>query len=320
MQSSFNILEIGKSVIVAEKDGLELTEKALNSSFVKAVEILQNTLGHIVLTGMGKPGHIAKKISATLSSTGSQSFFLHPAEASHGDLGMLSTEDTLLVFSFSGNTSELIPLLEYAKRFGIRIVGVTAGDTSILARTADVLILMPKLNEATPSNLAPTTSSTAMLAIGDAIAVCLLTLKNFQKDDFKKLHPGGALGKQLLKVSDLMRTNVPTVYENDSMKDVIIQITAMSLGCACVLNSNGEISGIITDGDLRRHMLDNILNKTAKDVMSSSPKIIDHRTFAVEATKFMNENKITSLLVTSNDDKVPVGILHIHDCLRAGLC
>lgn len=320
MDSVLDILEIGKEVISAEKNGLELTKNSLNHSFVHAVEILHKTRGHIVLTGMGKPGHIAKKISATLASTGSQSFFLHPAEASHGDLGMLSTEDTILALSFSGNTSELFPLLEYAKRFGINVVGITAGIDSVLAKTADILIVMPKLDEATPSNLAPTTSSTAMLAIGDAIAVCLLKLKKFQKDDFKKLHPGGALGKQLLKVSDLMHKTIPSVNENDLMHDVIIKITAMSFGCVCVLNSIGEISGIITDGDLRRHMLDDILKKTAKDVMSRSPKMIDIDMFAVEATKFMNDNKITSLFVKCCDNNVPVGILHIHDCLRAGLC
>lgn len=314
-----DILATAKSVIKAERDGLALAETFLDESFEKAINLIQNTTGHVVVTGMGKPGHIAKKISATLASTGTKSFFLHPAEASHGDLGMLATDDLLLAFSFSGETSELIPMLSYAKRFGIQVVGVTANKDSLLAKASTVMILIPKVNEATPNNLAPTTSSTIMLAIGDAISVCLLKLKNFGKEEFRRLHPGGSLGKKLLKVSDLMHKNMPLVNESDSMKDVIVEMTAMAFGCAGVIDHNGNLTGIITDGDLRRN-INNILDKKASDVMTRNPKIVNQDIFAVEATKLLNDSNITSLFVVNDGSKKPCGILHIHDCLVAGLC
>lgn len=314
-----DILATAKSVIKAEREGLALTESFLDESFERAVNLMQNATGHVVVTGMGKPGHIAKKISATLASTGTKSFFLHPAEASHGDLGMLATDDLLLAFSFSGETSELIPMLSYAKRFSIPVIGVTANKDSLLAKASTVMILIPKVNEATPNNLAPTTSSTIMLAVGDAISVCLLKLKNFGKEEFRRLHPGGSLGKKLLKVSDLMHKNMPLVSENDSMKDVIIEMTAMAFGCAGVIDQNGNLTGIITDGDLRRN-INNILDRNASDVMTRNPKIINIDTFAVEAMKFLNDSKITSLFVVNEGFRKPCGILHIHDCFAAGLC
>lgn len=312
-----DVIECAKSVISSEIAGLTESLKLISDDFKRAVDLLFATKGHVIVSGMGKPGHIGKKISATLASTGTPSFFLHPAEASHGDLGEISKDDVLLVLSLSGETSELFPMLEYSKRFGIKIISVTANLNSTLAKLSDFVIQIPKLKEACPNNLAPTTSSTIMLAIGDAIAVCLLELRNFSKDDFKALHPGGSLGKKLLKVSDLMHSNVPIATENERMSDVLIQMTKMAFGCIGVIDSHNNLVGIITDGDLRRHITDNILEKTAAQTMTVSPITVSDGLFAAEAIKIMNDKQITSLFVTK--DSKPIGILHIHDCLRAGI-
>ncbi len=311
-------LEYAKSVLKQEITGLESMYWALDNNFVLAVDLIYKKKdGHVIVSGIGKPGHIGRKISATLSSLGTPSFFLHPAEASHGDLGEISKKDILLVLSLSGNTSELIPMLAYANRFGIDVVGITSNSDSILAKSSNAVILMPKIDEACPYNLAPTTTTTMMLAVGDAIALSLLRKKEFSRDDFKNFHPGGALGKRLLKVSDLMHTDIPKVQLNDLMKDVLIEMTKKSFGCTCVVNDEGKIAGIITDGDLRRKIDDKFLERKAKDIMSLHPKTVSEDMFAQEATKLMNKYQITSLFVCK-DDK-PYGILHIHDCLRMGL-
>jgi arabinose-5-phosphate isomerase len=310
-------LEYAKFVIKEEIIGLEAVCNSLNNNLVSAIELIYKKNGHVIVSGMGKPGHIGRKISATLASTGTPSFFLHPGEASHGDLGEISNSDVLLVLSLSGNTQELIPMLSYANRFGIDIVAITSDPESVLAKASSVCILIPKIKEACPHNLAPTTTTTMMLAIGDAIALCLLKRKNFNRDDFKKLHPGGALGKRLLTVADLMHSDIPTVSENEPMKNVLVEMTRKSFGCACVLDVSGKIAGIITDGDLRRNICADFLEMKAAEIMSRNPKIVSKEMFAQEATKIMNDYKITSLFVTECD--VPCGILHIHDCLRAGL-
>lgn len=310
-------LEYAKSVISQEINGLEQIKNALDESFVKALDVLSRKDGHVILSGMGKPGHIAKKIAATMSSVGTPAFFLHPAEASHGDLGEISDKDVLLVFSLSGNTSELVPMLAYANRFGIEVIGVTANPDSALAKSSNVLILMPKVQEACPYNLAPTTTTAMMMAIGDALALCLLKRKEFKREDFKNLHPGGALGKRLLKVDDLMHKDMPLVLENETMKNVLLEMTKKSFGCAGVVNSSNKLVGIITDGDLRRNMSGELFNKNAKDIMSLNPKIVQSDTFAQEAIRLMNTLKITSLFVMKDNE--PIGIIHIHDCLRAGL-
>lgn len=310
-------LEYAKSVISQEIDGLERMKVALDESFIKALDILSRKGGHVITSGMGKPGHIAKKVAATMSSVGTPAFFLHPAEASHGDLGQISAKDVLLIFSLSGNTAELMPLLAYANRFEINVVGVTANPDSLLAKTSNVLILMPKIQEACPYNLAPTTTTTMMMAIGDALALCLLKRCEFKREDFKNLHPGGTLGKRLLKVDDLMHKDVPLVLENEVMKNVLLEMTKKSFGCAGVVNSSNKLVGIITDGDLRRNMSGNLLEKKAKDIMSLNPKIVQSDTFAQEALRLMNTLKITSLFVKKDNE--PIGIIHIHDCLRAGL-
>lgn len=312
-------LEYAKSVLKQEISGLEAMYWSLDNNFISAIDLLSKKKnGHVIVSGMGKPGHIGRKISATLSSVGTPSFFLHPGEAAHGDLGEISKDDALLILSLSGNTQELIPLLSYANRFGIDIVGITSNSDSVLAKSSSVVILMPKIDEACPYNLAPTTSTTMMLAIGDAIALSLLKRKEFTRDDFKNFHPGGALGKRLLKVSDLMHTNVPLVHLNDLMKDVLIEMTEKSFGCAGVIDENSKLVGIITDGDLRRKIENDFLSKKASDVMSANPKVVSEDMFAQEATKLMNKHQITSLFICSNDSK-PIGILHIHDCLRVGL-
>ncbi|MDR0555732.1 MAG: KpsF/GutQ family sugar-phosphate isomerase [Holosporaceae bacterium] len=315
--SQTNYLDYAKSIIREEIVGLESLYGSLNGNIIDATELIYRKRGHVIVSGMGKPGHIGRKISATLASTGTPSFFLHPGEASHGDLGEISADDVLLVLSLSGNTQELIPMLSYANRFAIDVISVTGNPESILARASRVCMRIPNLPEACPYNLVPTTSTTMMLVLGDALALCLLKRKKFNCDDFKKLHPGGTLGKRLLTVGDLMHADVPIVRENDLMKYVLVEMTQKSFGCACVVGTEGKIVGIITDGDLRRGLCPDFLEKEAHEVMSTNPKIVSKMMFAQEATRMMNDLKITSLFITEND--VLCGIIHIHDCLRAGL-
>lgn len=314
-----NIIDEGKIVIMMEATGLMETVAALSDDFEHAINLLCKVKGHVITSGMGKPGHIARKISATLASTGTKSFFLHPAEASHGDLGEISQDDVLLVLSLSGETSELMPMLSYAKRFGIPIVSITGNTDSSLAKVSEVVLKIPQVKEACPNNLAPTTSSAIMLALGDAIAVCLLELRDFSKDDFKQLHPGGMLGKKLLKAEDLMHKELPLVQESDNMGDVLIKMTSMAFGCAGVINSENHLTGIITDGDLRRHIpKGDIMQKKAIDIMTYAPITASADAFASEVIKTMNARSITSVFIVDKNN-LPVGILHIHDCLRAGL-
>lgn len=316
MSSTISELMYAKTILTDEVSGIECMRNSLDETFIKAIDILSKS-GHIIVSGIGKPGHIARKISATFSSTGSPSFFLHPAEASHGDLGGIATNDALLVFSLSGNTEELVPMLSYASRFGIDVVGVTANSESTLAKMSKVVLIIPKTKEACPHNLAPTTTTTMMAAIGDAMALCLLKRKEFNREDFKKLHPGGTLGKKLLCVCDLMHLDIPIVRGDDVMKSVIIEMTHKAFGCVAIVDENNSIIGIITDGDLRRHISDDLLNMKARNVMTKNPKVVTKGTFVSEAIKIMNQFKITSLFVVENG--AVCGILHIHDCLRAGL-
>lgn len=308
---------LGKKVIQAEMCGLDQLSRSLDENFSQAVNLMYNC-DRVVISGMGKPGHIGRKISATLASIGTMSFFLHPAEASHGDMGMISSKDCLLILSLSGKTVELLNLIDYAKRFGIPIIAITANSKSPLADSANVILLLPTIDEAEPNNLAPTTSTTMMVALGDALAVCLIERKKFNREDFKKLHPGGALGKKLLKVCDLMHTDLPICQSNDIMKDVIISITEKSFGCCGVLDNEKRLIGIITDGDLRRHISDNLLSMYAKDVMTCAPVTLKSEQFASEALNILNSKKITNMFIVDNDSR-PIGILHIHDCLRAGV-
>ena len=310
-------LEYAKSVILQEINGLQIFSDHIDGNFISALDLILSKSGCVVVSGMGKPGHVGKKISATLASTGTRSFFLHPAEANHGDLGAISKNDVLLMLSLSGNTSELLPTLSYASRYKIDVIAITANEDSKLSKAATCKIIIPKIPEACPHNLAPTTSTTIMMAIGDAIALCLLKRKEFKREHFKELHPGGALGTQLLMVKDLMHQDIPVAKQNDQMGNVLIEMTAKSFGCACVIDDSGKVVGIITDGDLRRHVMDNFLYMKAHEIMSKNPKSIQKETFACDAIKIMNRYKITSLFVVENG--FPCGIIHIHDCLRAGL-
>ncbi|MBE6452657.1 MAG: KpsF/GutQ family sugar-phosphate isomerase [Alphaproteobacteria bacterium] len=311
-----------KRTINKEIEALRCMEADLNQSLSDALDIMQKATGRIIITGMGKSGHIGSKIAATLASTGTPSFFIHPAEASHGDLGMLTEDDVVLAISNGGESKELSDILIYCKRYGIPLISMTKNPDSTLGKAGDVLLKLPNYEEACPLGMAPTSSTTATLVLGDILAVCLMERKGFSKTDYKKRHPGGKLGAMLLKVSDLMHKNddIPVVNEDASMQDAVLTMSSKMLGCVGITSRQGELIGIITDGDLRRCMSANIMSQKATSVMTHNPKIIDADTLAVEALKIMNNtgNGITQLFVL-DDLKKPIGVIHIHDCLRAGV-
>ncbi len=316
------ILTTGQGAISTEVRGLQVLEKSLGQEFIEAVRILENVQGRVIVSGMGKSGHIARKIAATLSSTGTPAFFVHPSEASHGDLGMVKREDALIVLSYSGETEELLNLVIYAQRNDIPLIAITHQPRSALAQATSVAIILPKAEEACPMGLAPTTSTTMMLALGDALAVSLLERKKFTAHDYKVLHPGGSLGRQLLHVKDLMHTgeSMPLVGEQTSMQDTLVEMTRKTFGCVGVVDPKGALVGVITDGDLRRHMSSDLLEQKAIDLMTGSPFNIHLSAFALEALEFMREKKITSLFVLDQENSqnmIPLGIVHIHDILRA---
>jgi arabinose-5-phosphate isomerase len=316
-------LSEARRVLTNEAEALVALKEALDHNFVKAVDIFFNTKGRVVVTGMGKSGHIARKIAATLASTGTPSLFVHPAEASHGDLGMISFQDSLLALSNSGETAELSSILTYAKRRNINLVAITSQKESTLAETADAMLLLPAFQEACPLKLAPTTSTTMMMALGDALATALLMRKNFSPDDFGQLHPGGRLGQTLLCVHQIMHKDeeLPLVSPHMLMNEVLLVMTAKRFGCAGVLDEKTEaLTGVITDGDLRRHMASDFLSLKAVDVMTPKPYTIRSTAMAQEALAFMNTKNITSLFVVEKKASLkPVGIIHVHDCLRAGI-
>jgi arabinose-5-phosphate isomerase len=297
--------------------------ETLNGEFSRAVDILLSVKGRVVVSGMGKSGHIARKIAATFASTGTPAQFIHPAEASHGDLGMLTRDDALLMLSWRGETAELSDLITYAKRFRIPLIGMASNAESTLLQASDVALVLPPVREACPMGLAPTTSTTVMLVLGDALAVALMERRGFSADQYRDFHPGGSLGRALIRVSDLMHTGgeVPLVTDSTPMDRVLIAIAEHRFGCVGVVDKKGALIGIVTDGDLRRHMGRGILDRKAADVMTKSPKIAHADQLAAEALALMNEKKITQLFVldAKGKSKKPVGILHIHDCLRAGL-
>jgi arabinose-5-phosphate isomerase len=312
----------GARVLSLESKALETLAKSLDATFVKALDLLEKTSGRIIVSGMGKSGHIGKKIAATLASTGTPSLFVHPAEASHGDLGMLTKGDTLLALSVSGETNELCDILTYASREEMPLIAITFGNESTLANTAQVALVLPSAPEACPLGMAPTTSSTMMLALGDALAVCLLKRRGFSCEDFGSLHPGGKLGQRLLKVEKIMHTGnqIPLLHEDACMQNVIVMISEKSLGCVGVINEQGALVGVITDGDLRRHMNADLLKQRACDVMTRAPKTIPGHMLVAEAVTFLTKKGITNVFVTRSQDgqEFPVGVLHVHACLRAG--
>ncbi|HSC19993.1 MAG TPA: KpsF/GutQ family sugar-phosphate isomerase [Rhizomicrobium sp.] len=310
---------------VVEYAGEAIRELAdsLDGDFSRAVDTILGVSGRVIVSGMGKSGLIARKIAATLASTGTPAHFVHPAEASHGDLGALVPGDALLMISWRGETAELSDLITYAKRFHIPLIGMAANPDSSLMQSADVKLLLPKSREACPMGLAPTTSTTLMLVLGDALAVALMERRGFSADQYRELHPGGSLGRALIRVCDLMHVGeeLPLAGGKDSMQQVLIVMAARRFGCVGIVDQRGGLTGIITDGDLSRHMSRDLLDRKAAEVMTRNPKIATPNQLAAEALAFMNDNKITRLFVLDPTDKSrkPVGILHIHDCLRAGL-
>ena len=311
------------NTIKIEQDGLDaLTselKKNLKKPFADAIKIIQDIKGRVVVSGMGKSGHVSAKIAATLASTGTPAFFVHPSEANHGDLGMIAKDDAILALSWSGETTELHGVLEYSKRFGIPLIAVTAGKNSTLAKHADILLTLPQKKEACPHNLAPTTSSIMMLAIGDAIALALLESKGFSSGDFGVYHPGGQLGAKLMKVSDVMHKGdaLPIIKKGSLMTDAIMQMSAKGFGCVGVVDKNNNLCGIITDGDLRRNLNTNLLAEKVEDIMTKNPKTVQPDMLATAALGQLNKSSITALMVTKN--KKPVGLLHFHDLLRIGV-
>ena len=316
--SSTDFLATGRRVIRREAGALATLAEVLGDSFGAAVGLLMAAKGRVIVSGMGKSGHIARKIAATFASTGTPAHFVHPAEASHGDLGMVAEGDVLIVLSNSGETPELADLLAHAKRFGIPMVGVSCREGSTLMRQADVGILLPEVPEACETGIVPTTSTTMTLALGDALAIALMEHRAFTPDHFRMFHPGGKLGARLLRVRDLMHDEPPLVAEDTPMGEALVEISRKGFGVVGVTDKDGALVGIITDGDLRRH-LDGLLSHTAGEVMTRNPRTIVTEALAGEALALMNDRKITCLLVTAEDRSRAIGIVHVHDCLRAGV-
>jgi arabinose-5-phosphate isomerase len=315
-------LEVARSVLATEAAGLDALAASLGPEFTQAVDCLAGTSGRIVVSGMGKSGHVARKIAATFASTGTAALFVHPAEASHGDLGMIVRGDTILALSNSGETAELADIVAHARRFGLPLVAITARSDSTLAQSADVALLLPQSAEACPMGLAPTTSTTMQMALGDALAVALLTRRGFTEADFRRFHPGGRLGARLRRVRDLMHAGdaIPLTDAGTPMDRALVLMTEKRFGCLGVTGRDGELLGIITDGDLRRAMGPDLLTRTVDEVMTRSPRTIGPDALAVEALHAMNAHQrpVTALFVIDPSGRV-AGILHIHDLLRAGV-
>ena len=306
--------------IDSEIRAIEELKKSLDAeSLTKALDFMQNSTGRIIITGMGKSGHIGKKIPASLASTGTPSFFVHPAEASHGDLGMITDDDVVIAISNSGESRELIDILNYCKRFGIKLIAITKNQDSSLGKAGDVVLLLPNNGEACPLGLAPTSSTTATLVLGDILTIRMIERKGFSKEDFNDRHPGGKLGSILKRVSDLMHTgqDMPLLDENANMQAVLLEMTSKRLGCVGFVNSAGILTGILTDGDLRRCLSAQILSEKAADLMTRNPKTIAPEAMTAEALKIMHDKKITNLFVV--DNLKPVGVIHIHDLLNNGV-
>jgi arabinose-5-phosphate isomerase len=318
-------VEEAKRVLRVEAQSLLDLAERIDENFSRAVELLYHCKGKVVLMGMGKSGLVGRKIASTFASTGTPSFFLHPAEGLNGDFGMLAKEDLIIAISYSGETRELLEVLPLIKRYGNRLITLTGNENSTLSKAGDVNLDIRVKEEACPLGLAPTSSTTATLALGDALAVALMGKKDFKKEDFAILHPGGVLGKRLLlKVEDLMHVGkaFPMVSEKTLMKDAIFEITSKRLGVTAVCNTEGHLMGVITDGDLRRALekFSDLFNREAFEVMTKNPKWIEKDALAAKAVQRMEEYSITSLFVFKKaEDKVPVGIIHLHDLLKAGV-
>ena len=315
-----NDIASANQTIDKEIEALNIMRKTLDDDLVKALDVMQNVKGRVVVTGMGKSGHIGNKIAATLASTGTPSFFVHPAEASHGDLGMLTEDDCVIAISNGGESKELLDILVYCKRYGIPLIAMTKNPNSSLGKAGDYLLRLPDCGEACPLGLAPTSSTTATAVMGDILAVCLLERKGFSQTDFKQRHPGGKLGSFLRKVSDLMHTGkeMPLIPDSADMQQAMLEMTSKMLGCVGIIDKDNHLLGIITDGDLRRFMSGNILQMKATDVMTHNPKTTKPDILVAEAVNIMNSKKITQLFVIDEENK-PLGLIHLHDCLHAGV-
>ncbi len=316
-------LEAARRSVEIETIGIAHLREALDGELGVALEAaiaaIRAARGKVIVSGMGKSGHIGRKVAATLASTGTPAFFLHPAEASHGDLGMVSQDDVVLAFSWSGETAELADLIEYAKRFAVPLIAVASKRDSALGRAADILLELPQVEEACPNGLAPTTSTTLQLVLGDALAVALIEDRGFSAQDFKLFHPGGKLGARLHKVDDLMHAgeDMPLAPESASMSEIILTMTGKRFGCVGLTDASGRLSGIITDGDLRRHWGERMQEKKPAEIMTLAPRVAQLGSLASSALEVMNRMKITVLFIV--DGAKPVGVLHIHDLLRAGV-
>lgn len=319
--SAQNIADINSAVrtVNMEIDTIEKLRDNLDSTLTQALNLMQSAKGRIIITGMGKSGHIGKKIAASLASTGTPSFFVHPAEASHGDLGMITEDDVVIAISNSGESKELVDILNYCKRFGISLIAITKNPESSLGKAGDIVLKLPNNGEACPLGLAPTSSTTATLVLGDILTTCLIERKGFTKSDFNDRHPGGKLGSILQRVSDLMHTGeeMPLLDENADMQTVLLEMTSKRLGCVGFVNSQGLLTGMLTDGDLRRWLSPQILEKHANELMTKNPKTVSKDIMASEAMKIMHDKKITNLFVIENG--FPIGVIHIHDLLNNGV-
>lgn len=322
MLTPADLLQTAHYVLDLESESLKLLSDSLDDSFVQAVNTINAAKGRVVITGMGKSGHVGRKIAASLSSLGTTAYFVHPGEASHGDLGMIEPDDIVIALSNSGEAPELGDIIAFCRRFGIKIIGMTGKRDSTLGRQSDVVLCLPPIKEACPFGMAPTTSTTLMMALGDALAIALLKMHNFSKDEYKLRHPGGKLGKMMLTVADLMHTGdeMPLVKPDMNMADALVEMSDKGFGCLGVVDGDGKFCGVFTDGDLRRAMAPDLLTKTVGDVMTRTPKTTTTQTLAIDALRIMNTTGkgITSLFVIGADNR-PVGLLHMHDCLRAGV-
>jgi arabinose-5-phosphate isomerase len=296
----------------------EALDNGLSEPFVKAVECVAGITGRVIVTGVGKSGHIGSKLAATLASTGTPAFFVHPAEANHGDLGMIARDDVIIALSWSGETVELNGIVAYSRRFSIPLIALTSGAKSALARASDIVLLLPRVREACPHGLAPTTSTLLQLVLGDALAIALLEARGFTADHFHTFHPGGKLGASLLKVGEIMHSGerLPLARSGAGMREAILEISRKGFGCVGIVDAEGRLSGIITDGDLRRHVEGDLLSMTVDQVMTREPKTVARDTLAATALQVVNSSAITALIVTEGGK--PIGIVHMHDLLRIG--
>jgi len=322
LESMASDLAAARRVLNFASEALMTLSASLNGDFTRAIGLLLAAKGRVIVSGMGKSGHVARKIAATLSSTGTPAYFVHPAEAAHGDMGAIARSDVLLLLSWGGETAELSALITYAKRYRIPLIGIGAKPESTLMNAADVKLLLPLAPEACPMGMAPTTSTTMMMSLGDAIAVALMERKGFSSDQYRDFHPGGSLGRALVRVRDLMQQGdgLPVCREDTPMPEALLTIASGRLGCVAVLDAAGGLAGIVTDGDVRRHYDGGFSGRRAGEVMTRAPQIATPDQLAAEALALMTEKKITQLIVLDPADAArrPIGVLHIHDCLRAG--